>query len=98
MMASLIPVRSFYKRMKLHIVIPGSSADSDGSVYGNEDQSTLTHELMVQLLMTTNISHLGVILLHFLCQPQGKDQLLGIGSVPRLLCSNGERLSRMCLV
>ena len=40
--SSSIPARSFYKRSRLHTVIPGSSADSDGSDSGNEDQSILT--------------------------------------------------------
>ncbi|KAI0231822.1 hypothetical protein LSAT2_017813, partial [Lamellibrachia satsuma] len=41
-MASSIPTRSFYKRTNLHTVIPGSSADSDGSDSGNEDLATLS--------------------------------------------------------
>ena len=38
---SSIPARSFYRRSNIHTVIPGSSADSDGSDSGNEDLSTL---------------------------------------------------------
>ena len=97
-MASSIPTRSFYKRTNLHTVIPGSSADSDGSDSGNEDLATLPPRADDAVLMTTNTFRLRVMLLlrmkspprlrQTMSRPQGKEQLPGIGSVPRLLHSN----------